>query len=330
MKKKTSIKHLIVALVLFLGIGSVCWWYLQGANDVFMTRKTIGGSHIGALCLAISPDGVLVVAAGSSRCVTAWDLTSGRIRFEFMAHEDLINGVCFSPDGKHFGTASDDGTVKVWDTSTCREIVCLKHDSRVLALVFSSDGRFLFSGTSGEQISQWDWAREQVTNVVTSNANVQVLAISPDGTLIASGMRDGSIRTWQAGRLVGSGVLVGTMSSVETLSFSPDSRMLAIGDSSNNVMIWNLESGNMIGSLTMNCIVASLRFSSDGRFLFVGCRHTLTVLETETFDEVQVTRFRQLGNLGSLGFLRDMRIAPDGGVVMIFAFGPIQVWHLKQ
>src|SRR5262249_1899817 len=50
-------------------------------------------------------------------------------------------GVAFSPDGQRLALAGTDGTVRVWETVTGKELFALKgHDGGVLAVAFSPDG----------------------------------------------------------------------------------------------------------------------------------------------------------------------------------------------
>jgi hypothetical protein len=63
-----------------------------------------------------------------------------------LGHTDDVRAVAFSPDGTRLASASDDRTLKVWDTKAGQELLTLKgHTGRVEAVAFSPDGSRLAS-----------------------------------------------------------------------------------------------------------------------------------------------------------------------------------------
>jgi len=63
---------------------------------------------------SFSPDEKIIAAASEDGHITLLDTDNGQILHSFQAHPDRINTLKFSLDGRWIGSASDDGTVRIW------------------------------------------------------------------------------------------------------------------------------------------------------------------------------------------------------------------------
>lgn len=64
-------------------------------------------------------------------------------------HQQLINDVKFSPDGRIIASASFDKSIKLWDSITGVYITSLRgHVQAVYSVAWSADSRLLVSGSS--------------------------------------------------------------------------------------------------------------------------------------------------------------------------------------
>jgi WD40 repeat protein len=86
------------------------------------------------------------------------DITSGQERLRLRGHTETIMSMAFSPDGRRLASAAHDGTVKLWETATGREILTLLHGrgDRITGVSFSPDGRQLVSTGMSGAIKVWD------------------------------------------------------------------------------------------------------------------------------------------------------------------------------
>jgi WD40 repeat protein len=118
-----------------------------------------------------------------------------------------VQALAFSPDGKILasaavGTADFDGSVRLWDTQSGRELppALTGHAGPVRALVFSPDEKML-ACAAGERIVIWDIERRQrLGEAIANNSEfVTSLAFSPNGRWLGAGGYDDGAIVWDLG-----------------------------------------------------------------------------------------------------------------------------------
>jgi len=86
-----------------------------------------------------------------------YGLGPGRLIRSFRGHSGGVTDVAFYPDGTRLASASDDRTVKLWDTETGDAVLTLRgHTAGVLDVAFSPDGNLLATGGIDLAVRIWD------------------------------------------------------------------------------------------------------------------------------------------------------------------------------
>jgi WD40 repeat protein len=135
-----------------------------------------------------------------------------------------LDSVAVSPDGKRIVSGHRDGSVRLWDATTCRPIgePMTGHEDGVNSVAFSPDGGRVVSGGSDATVRIWDATTgKPVGQPLTGrDKTVSGLAFSPGGQRIASGGWDSTLRLWDAA----TGQPIGTPMVTEPLPSSPTAR----------------------------------------------------------------------------------------------------------
>ena len=94
---------------------------------------------------------VMMVLPGSGNAASGKEIAR-------MTHDNKVNSVAFSPDGKYVVSGSDDDTARVWEAATGMEIARMTYDGHVNSVAFSPDGKYVVSGSDDGTARVWEAA----------------------------------------------------------------------------------------------------------------------------------------------------------------------------
>ncbi|XBW38103.1 hypothetical protein QEN19_003697 [Hanseniaspora menglaensis] len=185
-------------------------------------------------------------------------------------HFDIMNSLCYSPDGSKLVTASDDGKIKVWDVNSG---FCLatfnEHQSSVTQIQFAQRGQVLYSASLDGTVKAWDLLRYRNFRTFTSTERLsfQCLAVDPSGEIVCAGSQDSfEIFVWnvQTGQLLDT--LSGHTGPISHLQFSKENGVLASASWDKTIRIWNIFSRSQdVEPIEVFSDVTSLTIRYDGK-----------------------------------------------------------------
>jgi WD40 repeat protein/class 3 adenylate cyclase len=256
---------------------------------------------------------------------------ASRLRLTLRGHEDSIEDMTYSPDGKLIATASLDQTARLWDATTGKELFRLQHPDGVGHVVFTPDGSRLATGAGDGLVRLWDVAsgKELLTIPASPKATrdiwmAQFMDFSPDGRLLATTAYHASeVKFWDP--VTGEELFVlsdpgwlavapGVDLVASQIKFSPDGARLAISLGSGDVGLGRIEVWDVATRQKVQTMAGHFRsdpifpmdFSPDGMRLVA----TLGPDELSTVWDVASGNFLFSLTLGNSG--NAIRYSADG------------------
>jgi WD40 repeat protein len=218
-----------------------------------------------------SPDGkwILSFKNEDTKTIAVSEVVTGE-EIAHMKHDDQVNSIVFSRDGKYIVSASSDGTALVWEAATGKELSrlnCGQMDASAVA--FGPDETYAAVACLDGTIRIWDVFTGKELIPIQGPGYPGLVTFSSDGKYIASGGSDKTARVWE----VRTGKEIAHMTHEEPVwsaAFSPDGEYVASGSADNTVILWEAHSGKEVARRTRNNLTYSLAFTSDGKYVVTG------------------------------------------------------------
>ncbi|MFM6372883.1 MAG: AAA-like domain-containing protein [Microcystis panniformis] len=189
---------------------------------------------------------------------------------QLQGHRGTIYSVSISPDGQKIATASQDGTVKIWNQKGENIQTLTGHQGAVYSVSFSPDGQKIATASRDGTIKIWDLSGKIILSLGQENIEAfYSVNFSPDGQKIAGAAADKTAKIWDLqGNL--RATFRGHQDFVNSVNFSPDGQFIITASSDGSAKIWGLQGEEITTLRGHQESVFTAVFSQDGKQVVTG------------------------------------------------------------
>ncbi len=230
--------------------------------------------------LAFSPERQELAVAMPDYSIRLWEVPSGKELHRLARHEDKIQSLAFSKDGRYLVSGGQGKKVRTWDTQFGYPLAVYSHwghTSWIECVAFSPDYQTVASGSQDHTLRIFHLpAGGQLHPRVAKRQRIRGVSLSPDGKWYATGGLHG-VHVWETetGRFLAA--KTDPPANVNCVAFSPNGRHLASGSGEHGIRLWELMERDDRVFLTKpkhmqgyNVPAVDVAFSPDGNRLVSG------------------------------------------------------------
>ena len=265
-------------------------------------------------------------------------MVSGRELRKLEGRTDNVSCVAVTPDGQRIITGSwdstvstagnPDGTARIWDAVSGRELLTLKplqgHTGPVQCIVVTPDGQRIVTGNYDGTARLWDKVSGRELRTLKGHTGpVFSVAVTSDGRRLVTGSQDGTARVCDEIRGRELLVLKGHTNTVNSVAVTPDGERIVTGSWDGTARVWDGVSGRELLSLLGHVEPGmSVAVTPDGRRLVTGNGDgTVAVWDAVTGRELLTLK-------GHTGPVRFVAVTSDGRRLITGSDdGTVKIWE---
>jgi WD40 repeat protein len=230
--------------------------------------------------VAAHPTQAAVISMTDGKTAVVDTLSAVRV---IAASKSPVRSLAVTANGSHVLTASDDMTLKLWNTTTgANDRVLAGSDHYIRAVAVSKNNALVAVGGVDTLVRLYDLAEAKLVGTFRVPADVHGLSFSPDNKVLAAACADKSVQVWNVVYTPGQPVPAEFGKPLQPFHhdgpatgvvFASDNRTLYSSGSSPSVRVWRLTTDGPTQSFAHPNLVDAVAFNPAGTQLATGCHN---------------------------------------------------------
>jgi WD40 repeat protein len=184
--------------------------------------------------LGVSSDIQMRVAIALEQAVYSF-----RERRRLQSQASTLAFASFSPDSKTIVTATDDNSIKLWQTKGTLQATLTGHTAKIRNAIFNPSGQLIVSASDDKTLKVWQKNGQLLHDLKELSGKITTVSLSPNGKIIASASTEGTVKLLKINGEELSSLKV-ERGWITSTSFSPDGQIIAAAGTDGIVKLWSL------------------------------------------------------------------------------------------
>jgi len=323
---------------------TIKFWDLSNLEEINNKFQNKGGVND----IEFSKDGKLFASTSYWKNeLYLWDLETLKIKAKFRGHHNKVKKILFSSNGKKIFSASDDGTIKIWDIKKQKEIATLVHQKNdinittikslddlnkmqqtwMTDIIFGRNNTLLSSGWN-KLIKVWDLNNNKLEYTFPKYLTpiTSIVYNSKLNEFIIAGINN-YITILPMDKNIIEPILLKINHFTHTLKLSNNKKILASGMDGGSIILWDLKTKEKITTLdTKLSSSIDIAFTSNDKYLVTASDDGVIVI-WDIKNNKEWTRISGYtdNSVNSVAF------SPDNSKIYAgFGDGGINFWNMIQ
>eukprot|EP00002_Diphylleia_rotans_P032515 TRINITY_DN6838_c0_g1_i1.p1 TRINITY_DN6838_c0_g1~~TRINITY_DN6838_c0_g1_i1.p1 ORF type:complete len:308 (+),score=64.53 TRINITY_DN6838_c0_g1_i1:65-988(+) len=222
--------------------------------------------------VAWNHDGSILASGSMDHSIRLW--TMGKAlhdekAIELKGHTKPITRVCWDPLHRDIlASASTDGTVRVWDTRSKKEVHMVKADGENINMTWRRSGTDICVANSGNGVSIIETNKFQILHTTKFKHEVNEMAWSADDNFLLFTTGIGQLELYTTPKLQPVTSIYAHTSNIYCIEVSPSAKYFALGSADSLVSLWDSAEYLCLRTFDrQNKQVRSISFANDERFI---------------------------------------------------------------